>query len=84
MGWEDGMSQKETTETGAVEKKDFTALDDEFIRVLEDVINALLTNGSLRLTDLPSHAIDKLNKRKIARDRLRNSLDLIADDDALI
>jgi len=72
------MTQTETN------RKDFAALDEDFIRVLEDVIDALLENGSLRLTDLPPQALQKLNQRKKVRDRLRNSLDLLPDDDALI
>ncbi len=61
-------------------KSDLSELDAGFIRVLEDLIDALLANGTLRLTDLPPEAMDKLNKRKHARARLRDSLDLINDD----
>lgn len=63
---------------------DLSELDIDFIRVLEDLIDALISNGSLRLTDLPEQAIDKLNKRKSLRKRLSNSLDLIEDDDSII
>lgn len=52
-------------------------MDADFIRVLEDLIDALLANGTLRLTDLPASALQKLNQRKQVRARLRNSLDLI-------
>ena len=65
-------------------QKEFTNLDIEFIRVLEDLIEALLANGVLRLTDLPPQALEKLSKRKRARQRLRDSLDLIADDDSIL
>lgn len=61
-------------------KSDLSELDAGFIRVLEDLIDALLANGTLRLTDLPPEAMDKLNQRKHARARLRDSLDLINDD----
>jgi hypothetical protein len=64
--------------------QDFHDLDDDFIRVLEDVIDVLLTNGTLRLTDLPPQAQEKLNQRKKQRARLRNSLDFFPDDDALL
>ena len=60
---------------------ELSQLDADFIRVLEDLIDALVANGTLRLTDLPPEAWDKLNKRKRARARLRDALDLIADDD---
>ncbi len=66
------------------QKSDLTVLDVGFIRVLEDLIDALLANGTLRLTDLPPEALAKLNLRKHTRKRLRNSLDLIDDEDSLL
>lgn len=78
------MVQKDNNTGTQASSKEFTELDVEFIRVLEDVIDALLTSGTLRLTDLPPQAIEKLNQRKKVRDRLRNSLDLLPDDDVLI
>ena len=65
-------------------REHLSALDADFIRVLEDLIDALLANGTLRLTDLPPQALDKLNQRKQARQRMRNSLDLIDDDEELL
>lgn len=62
-------------------KVELSELDAEFIRVLEDLIDALIANGSLRLTDLPPDALQKLQKRKKARQRLRDSLNLLDDDD---
>lgn len=61
-----------------------SSLDSDFIRVLEDLIDALLANGTLRLTDLPPNAMEKLNQRKAARERLRDALDLIDDEDSII
>lgn len=66
------------------QKSDLTVLDIGFIRVLEDLIDALLANGTLRLTDLPPEALAKLNQRKHTRQRLRDSLDLIDDEDSLL
>lgn len=63
---------------------ELSTLDSDFIRVLEDLIDALLANGTLRLTDLPPNALEKLSQRKLARARLRTSLDLVDDDDAMI
>ena len=65
-------------------KNELSELDADFVRVLEDLIDALLANGTLRVTDLPPEAMAKLNRRKSARQRLRNSLDLIEDSDDLI
>ena len=59
-------------------------LDADFIRVLEDLIDALLANGTLRVTDLPAQAMAKLNQRKSARARLRDSLDLLDDSEDLL
>jgi len=39
--------------------KDFATLDVAFIRVLEDLIDALIKKGVLRLTDLPVEAQQK-------------------------
>lgn len=62
-------------------KVELSELDAEFIRVLEDLIDALIANGTLRLTDLPPQALQKLQQRKKARQRLRDSLNLLDDDD---
>ncbi|HEX2518006.1 MAG TPA: hypothetical protein VHK04_00480 [Castellaniella sp.] len=65
-------------------RQDLSALDADFIRVLEDLIDALIANGSLRLTDLPPRALEKLTQRKQTRQRLKDALDLIPDDDAIL
>lgn len=65
-------------------RRELSALDADFIRVLEDLIEALLANGTLRLTDLPPQALEKLSQRKRVRQRVRGSLDLIDDDDELL
>lgn len=78
------MAHQKKSDAPQPEHKDFSALDEDFIRVLEDLIDALLTNGTLRLTDLPPQALEKLHRRKQVRERLRNSLDLLPDDDSLI
>ena len=62
-------------------KVELSDLDADFIRVLEDLIDALIANGALRLTDLPPQALEKLQQRKNARQRFRNSLNLLDDDD---
>ena len=59
-------------------------LDDGFVRVLEDLIDALLKNGTLRLTDLPPQALEKLDRRKATRMRMSDMQSLINDDDELI
>lgn len=63
------------------EQNEFNRLDVDFIRVLEDLIDVLVANGVVRLTDLPAGAIQKLSQRKQVRSRLRDALDLIEDED---
>lgn len=65
-------------------RNNLSELDADFIRVLEDLIDALIANGALRLTDLPPQALDKLSRRKLARQRLQDALDLLNDDEGLI
>ncbi|AKJ31216.1 hypothetical protein [Caldimonas brevitalea] len=55
----------------------FQALDADFVRVLEDVIDLLIARNLIRITDLPPEAQQKLFSRKSFRDnRNRNSLKL--------
>jgi len=61
----------------------FSRLDADFVRVLEDLIDVLIANGTLRLTDLPVQAQRKLSERKQARARLSGHLDLLDNDDVL-
>lgn len=76
--------EKSTPPPSEDSRRELSALDADFIRVLEDLIEALLANGTLRLTDLPPQALEKLNQRKRVRERVRGSLDLIDDDEELL
>ena len=78
------MDNSDSPPSGQSSRQELSALDADFIRVLEDLIDALLANGTLRLTDLPPQALEKLSQRKRARQRLRNSLDLIDDGEELL
>ena len=80
----DKMDKSDLPPSGQSSRQELSALDADFIRVLEDLIDALLSNGTLRLTDLPPQALEKLSQRKRVRQRLRNSLDLIDDGDELL
>ena len=62
---------------------DFTRLDADLIRVIEDVVDVLIDRGLLRLTDLPPEAQRKLLARKGARARLRHGLNLIGPYDVI-
>ena len=61
----------------------FDALDADFIRVLEDLIDALIAKGVLRVTDLPHEAQRKLAARKGLRSRLKDALDLLGSHDVI-
>ncbi len=62
----------------------FSTSDAEFVRVLEDLIDALISKNILRHTDLPVAAQRKINARKGMRNRLQGALRLFNDDDPLI
>jgi len=55
--------------------------DLEMVRVLEDLINALIDKGVLRITDLPDSAQAKLAGRSRARNALGSTRLLVDDDD---
>lgn len=48
---------------------DLVRMDIAFIRVIEDVIDLMITKNLIRLTDLPAPAQEKLNQRRNARNR---------------
>jgi hypothetical protein len=63
-------------------ERGFDRLDADFIRVLEDVIDALTSRNLLNITDLPDIAQTKLFARKSFRERRpKNALDLFRPGD---
>ena len=66
----------------AAADRGFDRLDADFIRVLEDVIDALTSRNLLNITDLPDIAQTKLFARKSFRERRpKNALDLFRPGD---
>ena len=61
----------------------FAALDTEFFRVLEDLIDTLIEKNVIHHTDLPVAAQQKLMLRKGLRQRMKNALQLLGNDDPL-
>jgi hypothetical protein len=60
--------------------EDFSRLDADFVRVLEDVIDTLIARNVINITDLPEQAQAKLFARKSFRERSgRNALRLFED-----
>ena len=54
--------------------------DQDFIRVLEDVVQLLIEKGVIIFTELPQSAQDKISLRQRLRTKLSNQLHLIDDD----
>ncbi|HEU4460564.1 MAG TPA: hypothetical protein VFR90_15695 [Methylibium sp.] len=48
----------------------FRQLDADLVRVIEDVVDVLISRQVIRITDLPAEAQDKLFARKSFRERL--------------
>ena len=57
--------------------------DLEFIRVLDDLITALLNKGMIVFTDLPPKAQRKLMLRRCLRDRARELGGLVGDSEEI-
>ena len=61
----------------------FASLDADFIRVIEDVIDTLISKNVINITDLPVGAQTKLFGRKGFRERAtKDALRLFGDDEA--
>jgi hypothetical protein len=56
--------------------------DADMARVLEDLIELLISRGTIQFKDLPQAAQDKLLQRQQARLEMSQQLKLIADDDS--
>lgn len=54
--------------------------DTAIARVLEDLVDVLISRGVIQFTDLPQAAQDKLMSRQETRAKLKNSLQLLPDD----
>ena len=59
-----------TAQDEDIPQTDFSRADLEFIRVLEDLIGALISKGHLSLNDLPREAQRKLLARSAMRARI--------------
>jgi hypothetical protein len=62
----------------------FDAVDAGFVRVLEDLIDTLISKGVIRHTDLPDAAQKKLLLRKGLRSRISGALDLLGTDERIL
>lgn len=66
---------------GGEPARQFASLDADLVRVLEDLIDALIQRNVLMVTDLPLEAQQKLFNRKNVRDQMKNySLQLFGSE----
>ena len=61
----------------------FQNSDLEFIRVLDDVIDLLISKNLVLFTELPEVVQEKYTQRTQMRERRRDSLNLLEDDEIL-
>ncbi|UXY14241.1 hypothetical protein N8I74_13060 [Chitiniphilus purpureus] len=61
----------------------FSALDNDFVRVIEDLIDVLMQKNLLALTDLPAEAQVKLLARRRLRQDLKGPSILLDDNDVI-
>jgi hypothetical protein len=61
--------------------EEFIASDLMLVRVLEDLINALIGRGLLNITDLPPEAVEKLNLRSSLRKKKGDLSGLMGPED---
>ena len=85
-----GEDFAEEIEAGSLELTSFLAQgnaansldssDQDFVRVLEDVVGLLIDKGVILFTELPNSAQEKIMRRQQLRSKLGDKLDLIGDD----
>ena len=67
--------------TAQPETMAFSRLDADFVRVIEDLVDVMLSKNILNITDLPAEAQTKLFARKSFREKaVKNSLRLFETD----
>jgi len=64
----------------SVEKPSLDSTDQDFIRVLEDVVELLISKGVILFTELPESAQEKMMHRQRLRSEMSDRLDLIGSD----
>lgn len=62
------------------EEHDLLKTDLDFVRVLEDVIELLMSKNLIQFTELPEASQKKMLERKKLRGGLSTKLDLLGDD----
>lgn len=65
---------------GSSEASSLEATDQDFIRVLEDVVELLIAKGLILFTELPESAQQKIMRRQQMRSQVGDLQDLISED----
>jgi hypothetical protein len=65
---------------GEAGRESIDQTDQDFVRVLEDVVQLLIDKGVILFTDLPDSAQEKIMRRQRLRSELGGRLDLIGED----
>lgn len=68
--------------TDSVPPNSLSQTDSGLARVLEDLIDVLITRGTIQFTDLPEAAQAKLLERRQTRATLTHRLEPLAPDDS--
>lgn len=76
------MSEPDATpeEAQGAQLSSLSQSDLAIARVLEDLVDVLITRGVIQFTDLPQAAQEKLMTRRQTRAMLSNSLKLLPDE----
>jgi len=61
-------------------ERSLDSTDQNFIRVLEDLVEVLIGKGVILFTDLPDSAQEKMMQRQRMRSEIHGKLNLIGDD----
>jgi hypothetical protein len=73
-------SSPDWSEAGALPTQALSESDAAIARVLEDLVDVLITRGVIQFTDLPEAAQNKLLNRRQTRAMLKDSLQLLPGD----
>ena len=60
-----------------------TESDLDFVRVVEDLVDLLISKNYILFTELPEKAQEKMRNRQALRGKMNSRLDLLPEDDEL-
>ncbi len=63
------------------EQTAMTESDLDFVRVVEDLVELLVSKNYILFTELPAKAQEKMRARQALRGKMSSRLDLLSDDD---